>query len=210
LFGSTANCKSYMRKEKAKILCTRPACTSRRAHLRPLTSVETNRRIECSMNHKCDRCDKPATVFLTEIINGKKIEKHLCEDCAAAEGITIKSSIPISQLLEDFILQSSDADQSGELKCDVCGMTLSEFRSKGVLGCPNDYEAFRPALEPLLQRAHEGATQHVGKVPHGADDVQKRNTAILRLRAQLKQAIGQEDYEQAARLRDQIKQLEET
>ncbi len=160
------------------------------------------------MNYKCDKCDKPATVFLTEIIDGNKIEKHLCEDCAAAEGITIKASIPISQLLEDFILQSSDGEQMGQLRCDVCGLTLSEFRNQGVLGCPNDYEAFKVALEPLLERAHEGATHHIGKVPHRADSLQKKNTAILRLRAQLKQAVTAEHYEQAARLRDQIKELE--
>jgi len=162
------------------------------------------------MNHKCDKCGRPATVFLTEIVEGEKIEKHLCEDCAAAEGITIKASIPLSQLLEDFVLQSSGGESGKELTCDVCGLTLSEFRNQGVLGCPNDYEAFRPALEPLLQRAQEGAVQHIGKVPHRAGDLQKKHTAILRLRAELKGAIGAEDYERAARLRDQIRELENT
>jgi len=162
-------------------------------------------------DNKCDRCrKKPATVSVTEIIEGEKIEKQLCEDCAAAEGITFKASIPISQLLEDFILSTSSGVEASELKCDVCGLTFAEFRKQGVLGCPHDYEAFGPVLDPLLERAQEGATQHTGKVPHRAGSDQKKQNAILRLRAELKGAIAAEDYERAAALRDQIKELEKT
>jgi protein arginine kinase activator len=157
----------------------------------------------------CDKCDKPATVHLTEIIGGQKIEKHLCESCAISEGITIKSDMPISQLLEDFILQTSGgAAESRELKCDVCGMDFAEFRSKQLLGCPHDYEAFEPALLPLLERAQDGASQHVGKAPRQSGERQQRQMAVLRLRAQLKDAVACEDYERAAELRDQIKQME--
>ena len=161
------------------------------------------------MKYKCDKCEKPATIHLTEIINGSKTEKHLCENCAATEGITIKANnIPISQLLEDFVLQAEPGEGISDLSCDVCGTTFGEFRNHGLLGCPNDYEAFSSALTPLLERAHEGASQHVGKVPHRAGSDQKKQTSILRLRAQLKGAIATEDYERAAMLRDQIKELE--
>jgi len=160
------------------------------------------------MKKQCDKCGKPASVYLTEIVGGEKIEKHLCEDCACAEGITIKANVPISQLLEDFILQSGEDEP--ESKCDVCGLTFSEFRQSGRLGCPNDYDAFAKELQPLLERAQEGASQHIGKVPHRADSSQKRQTAMLRLRAQLKDAIAAEDYERAAVLRDQIRELENT
>ncbi len=161
------------------------------------------------MKHKCDKCGKPATVYMTEIINGEKIEKHLCEDCAMEEGITIKATLPISQLLEDFILQTSAGGiELSELQCDVCGLTFAEFRKKGLLGCPNDYDAFDLALRPLLEHAQEGASQHVGKVPHHADSNQKRQNALLRLRAELNTAITTENYERAAALRDQIKELE--
>ena len=159
------------------------------------------------MKLKCDKCDKPATVHLTEIVNNNKTEKHLCEECAAAEGITIKTNVPISQLLEEFILQS-ESGETGELACDVCGRTFNEFRTQGLLGCPNDYDAFEKALTPLLERAQEGSSQHVGKVPAGSGSDQKKINAVLRLRSQLKQAITAEDYELAARLRDQIKELE--
>ena len=148
-----------------------------------------------------------ATVHLTEIVNGQKIEKHLCEQCAATEGLTVKSNVPISQLLEDFILQTADSEEP-EPTCEVCGMSFSEFRQQGRLGCPHDYDAFGDALPSLLEKAQNGATEHVGKVPRHSGRDLKRQNAILRLRAQLRGAIAAEDYEQAAGLRDQIKELE--
>ncbi len=160
------------------------------------------------MNFKCDKCGKPATVHLTEIVNGEKIEKHLCEQCAGTEGVTIKANVPISQLLEDFILQSSPQDEYSELHCDVCGMTFAQFREEGLLGCPHDYEVFEKGLETLLKRAQQGAIQHVGKVPKHAGDDKKKHVAMLRLRGQLKDAVADEDYEAAAKIRDQIRDLE--
>jgi protein arginine kinase activator len=159
------------------------------------------------MKHKCDKCDRPATVHMTEIVGGDKLEKHLCEQCAAAEGIAITANIPISKLLKDFVLQTSD-QADPEMTCDVCGMTLAEFRQHGHLGCPNDYDAFEPAMGDLLERAHDGATQHVGKVPSRAGTDQKKQNALLRLRADLKKAVQAEQYEEAAALRDRIKEME--
>ena len=161
------------------------------------------------MKYNCEKCNKqPATVHLTEIVGGKKIEKHLCEDCASNEGITIKADVPISQLLEDFVLQSGGQQEPAQLKCDVCGMTFGEFRQKALLGCSHDYEAFERAMGPLIQRAQEGGTQHVGKVPHRAGTIEKKQMALLRLRAQLKSAVDGENYEQAAAIRDEIKELD--
>ncbi len=160
------------------------------------------------MKFKCDGCGKAATVHLTEITNGKKIEKHLCEGCASSEGITIKANVPISQLLEDFILQSP-SEEIAQQTCDICGVSFSDFRKQGVLGCPHDYDVFSDSLDPLLAKAHEGANQHVGKVPHRAGQDQKKMNTILRLRAELKSAVTAEDYERAAGLRDQIKELEQ-
>lgn len=166
--------------------------------------------IERSTGIKCDNCDKHATVHVTEIQDGQKVEKHLCENCAAGEGITIKADVPISQLLEDFILQTASGEGAPEeLACEVCGLTFSEFREQGVLGCPNDYNAFGDRLELLMSRAQQGATEHVGKVPRHSGGDQKRLNAVLRLRAELRGAIAAEDYEQAAALRDQIKEVEE-
>jgi protein arginine kinase activator len=161
------------------------------------------------MKRECDKCGKPATVHLTEIADGNKVEKHLCEDCAASEGITIKSSLPISQLLEDFILQSAGREDTSDLRCDVCGLSFAEFRQRGSLGCPNDYDAFAEALDPLLRQAQEGAGQHIGKVPRRAGADQAKQNAILRLRAELKKAVAAEDYERAAEMRDRLKEMEQ-
>jgi protein arginine kinase activator len=166
------------------------------------------------MKKKCDKCGKPATIYLTEIEDGQKIEKHLCEDCASEEGITVKATA-ISQLLEDFVLQAgagpgASSEEQEELLCDVCGLSYSDFREQSMLGCPNDYEAFSDHLVPLLQRAHEGASEHIGKVPHRAGSSEKKQIALLRLRAELKAAVAAENYEHAASLRDQIRQVEKT
>jgi len=162
------------------------------------------------MKHTCDHCDKPATIHLTDISDsGQKVVKHLCPDCAAAEGIQIKSNLPIGQLLEDFILSgSTGTEQLPDLTCDVCGTTFAEFHKAGRLGCPNDYDAFGQPLATIIENTHDGATEHIGKVPHRAGGDQQKQTAILRMRAELKQAVVREDYERAAALRDQIRQVE--
>jgi len=159
----------------------------------------------------CQRCKKnTATVHLTDIVKNEKREKHLCDQCAAEEGITIKTHTPINQILSHFVLQQAGAQELAGLTCENCGTTFVEFRNSGLLGCPNDYDAFEKALVPLLERAHgEGATHHVGKVPKGRTaDSDQRQREIMRLRRELNQAVEREDYETAANLRDQIKAVE--
>ena len=162
------------------------------------------------MERKCDKCNRPATVHLTEIVNGQKMETHLCAECAGDEGLQIQgipANIPLNKLLTDFAKNIPSAQRS-DLQCDVCGMTFAEYRDHGRLGCPNDYDAFAEKLTPLLQRTHEGASEHHGRVPHRAGGEQERQTAQLRLRAELKRSIAVEDYERAAVLRNQIQELE--
>ncbi|HSV15693.1 MAG TPA: UvrB/UvrC motif-containing protein, partial [Tepidisphaeraceae bacterium] len=156
---------------------------------------------------KCDSCNKPATVHLTEIKNGKKIEKHLCEQCAAqSEGLSTKSHMPINELLTNFVMAHSglQSKQQEGLVCDQCGVTWSDFRQSGLLGCEHDYTIFEKEMTPLLQRAHEGAAHHVGKVPtrRGGTGVPVKKTADLtKLRKELARAVETEDYERAAKLR---------
>jgi protein arginine kinase activator len=156
----------------------------------------------------CDKCGKPATILLTDVVDGKLTERKLCQACAAEEGVVVKTNMSLSELLEDFVLHTSGAPVSPELACDVCGLTFAEFRKQKVLGCPHDYDAFEPALRPLIESAHGGASQHVGKAPHRSGGQQKKQNALLRLRADLKKAVAAEDYERAAMLRDQIQELE--
>ena len=161
---------------------------------------------------KCDKCNKSATVHLTEIKGGKKIEKHLCEQCAAEnEGLPVKSHMPINELLTNFVMQHSGLTKETATTCEQCGVTWAEFRQNGLLGCPHDYAAFERELNPLVQRAHDGATHHVGKQPArqgGSGVPMKRHVDVARLRKELQKAVEAEDYERAAKLRDQIKQAE--
>src|SRR4051794_34683567 len=165
---------------------------------------------------KCDNCkNNTATVHLTEIRNGKKMEKHLCEQCAAQmEGMQIpKSHTPINELLTNFVLaHSGQLAKEQTATCEICGISWAEFRQNGLLGCEHDYTLFEKDLTPLLQRAHENATHHRGKVPTrrgaaGGVPV-KRQIDLTRLRKDLQRAIEAEDYERAAKVRDQIRVAE--
>jgi protein arginine kinase activator len=166
---------------------------------------------------KCDNCNKPATVHLTEIRNGKKIEKHLCEQCAAqSEGVpAVKAHTPINELLTNFVMAHSGLQKELGVTCEQCGITWAEFRQHGLFGCERDYDLFEKELTPLLQRAHEGATHHTGKAPTRAGGAstatrpRKKTVDIAKLRKELQKAVEAEDYERAARLRDQIREAEE-
>ena len=92
--------------------------------------------------------------------------------------------------------------------CPNCGFTLDQFRKEGVLGCPQDYVVFEKALQPLIEKAHDGRTAHCGKAPSKAPKDTKKQMHLLNLRQQLQAAVQSEDYELAAKLRDEIKQSE--
>ena len=167
------------------------------------------------MNKKCDNCKNPATVHLTEIKGGKKVEKHLCQQCAEQqEGIPVnKAHTPINELLTNFVLAHSQGTKelTTNQVCEHCGLPWAEFKQGGLLGCEHDYTQFEKDLTPLLQRAHEGATHHLGKVPvrrGGSGVPMKRQADLARLRKDLQKAVEGEDYERAAKIRDQIKTAE--
>lgn len=165
-----------------------------------------------SLESPCNGCNKPKTVHVTEIKGGKKLEKHLCKDCPLVnEGMAAKAHQPINELLSNFVLAHSGLAKQQSKACGACGMAWGKFKQTGLLGCENDYSLFEDELTPLLKRAHEGATHHVGKVParrgfEGA--VRKKRVSVNRLRKDLARAVESEDYEAAARLRDQIKSAE--
>ncbi|WP_432800012.1 UvrB/UvrC motif-containing protein [Poriferisphaera sp. WC338] len=156
-------------------------------------------------------------------MGSQKIEKHLCDQHAAEEGIAIKAvQPPINELLTNFVkLHASDEPESDNpqatsgnplsgSECEQCGMTFSLFREKSLLGCPNCYKVFERQISSLLERAHEGGTYHIGKVPVRAGADEHRQTQLLHLRKKLDDAVASEDYELAARLRDDIKTFEES
>jgi protein arginine kinase activator len=158
---------------------------------------------------KCQSCSKPATVHLTDIVNGHKKETHLCEECAEKQQLLKDQDLNLSAILQTVLPPhlGPPADELNRLTCPVCGIKYMEFKAEGRLGCPHDYNVFRGALTPLLERIHRAA-QHVGKVPHNAEHNQARQAEIVELRRQLRSAVEAEAYEEAARLRDLLRDKE--
>lgn len=163
----------------------------------------------------CEGCNKQKTIMVTEISGGKKVVKKLCKDCPhAAETGGLQGHQPINQLLTNFVLATTNASQQEDLVCEHTGLTWAQFRDTGLLGHPDNYDLFERQLTPLLQRAHEGATHHVGKVPErrgkeGLPPKRQRQRDLTKLRRELSDAVAAEDYEKAARLRDAVRQLDD-
>ncbi len=163
---------------------------------------------------QCQICNKnDATIHLTEITDGKRAELHICENCAAEQGIAVKSHIPVNELLSGLLAaQPSDDDLSAQaqqqVQCPHCGLTLAQFHKEGVLGCPYDYEVFEKSLLPLIEKAHNDKTTHCGKLPSKTPKDTKKQVKLLNLRQQLDAAVQSEDYELAAKLRDKINKIE--
>ncbi|MEQ9617298.1 MAG: UvrB/UvrC motif-containing protein [Phycisphaerales bacterium] len=158
------------------------------------------------MKHTCDKCGDEATIHEVTIHNGKKVEKHLCEQCASEEGIATDSHAPVSKLLTNFVIQTTGGPKGMQkaTRCPSCGMRFADFRQKGLLGCAECYTAFEQQLTPLIERAQEGSGAHIGKVPKNVGDAEVRQSRLAELRKQLAEALAQERYEHAAALRDEI------
>ena len=159
---------------------------------------------------KCDLCNKKATVHLTEIVDEQMSEMHLCEDCARQKSLQMEQQFGLSDLLAgltDFGKQVQPKDKI-ELKCGECGLAYDDFRKFGRLGCGGCYESFKSHLSSLLKKIH-GSSQHFGKTPSRTPVAQKEKIANLQdLKNQLLKAIQVEDFETAAKVRDQIRDIE--
>lgn len=155
----------------------------------------------------CQFCgENPATIHFTEIKNDVKRELHICEECASKKGLG--SGGPLPPMLFELMQNDRRGGIDEDLTCPNCGMTLAEFRTKGRFGCSKDYEVFSKALGPLLDKIH-GAHQHVGRLPLGRTTIETGTSDhLLRLRRDLMNSVKTENYEDAARLRDEIRDLE--
>jgi protein arginine kinase activator len=184
----------------------------------------------------------------------RKVERHLCELCAREQGVSSDPYIPIDQLISatNYIMgqaltQVPEADAESEpaqepteyasakdhttsqrastpTSCVGCGLSYAHFKKHGLLGCPACYQTFTDRLGPMIERAHEGACNHVGKVPQRAlkscrtagdqsqietllGDVRQREERLESLRQRLAKSINAEEYERAAMLRDELTRL---
>lgn len=161
----------------------------------------------------CDECRlREATVHLTQIINGKKTERHLCPQCARKHEAEffLEPQFSIHNLLAGLLegTWQPPAGAAQDLRCSRCGLRYREFARTGLLGCSHCYDEFKQQLEPVLRRI-QGQVRHRGKVPSRAGSHLRLGRQLDQLRAQLREAVAREEYERAARLRDEIRALEQ-
>lgn len=170
----------------------------------------------------CELCKKnPATIHYTKIINGQKEEKHLCEQCAnnlkepmmPFPTLGLTPDFSMADFIGGFFNQGTQPqsyvqkNMSAYDACPTCGMTAGEFRQQGQVGCSQCYHYFSDYMPSLIQRIH-GNSRHIGKVPVRGEAKLAAVQQAQSLKEQLQAAIQREDFEQAAQLRDKIKQME--
>ena len=163
----------------------------------------------------CDVCGKAAaTISYAEMIDGRLTRMNLCEKCARERGVGM-SLTPLAGPLVNILMglledaEAGGAEAAPGARCPQCGTTYEDFRRTGKLGCGACYEVFRDELKPLIRRIH-GSTRHTGcatgaELEH-ASTVQK----MRELRRELDRLVAEEEYEEAARVRDEIRALEQS
>ena len=167
----------------------------------------------------CEECGVNEACYTISVMMGGQItQRHLCADCMAKMNMNLAAGnvkhllraimSAISGAVEEAAATASEeADTAAAaIVCERCGTSLSQFTKSGKLGCPNCYQAFREQLTPMLQQLH-GRVQHAGRKPLDDEAAQRRRAVYERLSRQLDQAVAMEDYETAAILRAQLRQL---
>ncbi len=176
----------------------------------------------------CQRCgQRDATVHLVELVDGHRRSQWLCAVCAgrASEngeeipgfrfggnpegGNSEEDDFSLANFLGQVFESEGEVEQTELPACRVCGYTLDQFRKTNRLGCPRCYEAFRGPLLAILGHLHRHVS-HLGKTPRPTADGADRPGVLSRTRIALEKAIAAEDFEKAARLRDEIQRLEST
>ena len=176
-----------------------------------------------SEQYKCDICGAPATVHLTQIVDGKIHKVHLCEKCAAKSKVAELPILKFTEMLaktlagggkkaSDEISSTESVGRAPGKVCPVCGMTDLVFEKKHLFGCAHCYEIFSEemtALLPKIQRGHQYRGDAGTRAGREKSSAGKDSAADLeRLRAELKEAVKSEDYALAAKLRDKVRSLE--
>lgn len=157
-------------------------------------------------------CENPATVHLTQIV-GNKIEKlDLCKECAMAKGVMDPDGFSLSDVLKGHIQTPADEFETeatpGKVS-EVSGTTFDDFKQTGRMGSADCYDLFHEELMPILKTMHKG-TRHLGKVPTKVPAEPLQYHKRDKMRQALDLAIKEERYEDAARLRDELKEFEQT
>ena len=157
---------------------------------------------------KCQKCQqREATVHYKSNINGAVTEAHLCPECAGKSGYDTAFD-PFGTMLSDFLRpwRSLSAGQSSE--CPFCGATEKSIADSGKAGCARCYDLFSDLFDPYIRRIH-GRAEHTGKIPATAGQELRQRREKERLQRELKEAVEQQRYEDAAKYRDQLNALQE-
>jgi protein arginine kinase activator len=181
---------------------------------------------------KCDMCENTATVFLTQIVDGKMTQVNLCDKCSKDKGVTDPTGFQLADFLLGTAAQKktkSAPPEDDSLACPVCGFTRAHLKKIGRMGCPECYRTFADDLDGMLKAMHKG-TRHVGKAPgkpapsvstatprrseaaveapSGKPAVINPKKRLAELKSAIEKAVAEERYEDAAKLRDEMRALE--
>ena len=156
----------------------------------------------------CDVCQKnDATVYLTQIVEGKMQKVNLCEHCAKEKGVSDPTGFAMADLLLGLgATQQIEHGVQLAQKCPVCGFTQIDFKKTGRLGCSACYDTFADGLANLLKGMHKGL-KHTGKMPARLSRRYAMADRVKSLETDLQKAVKNEKYEDAARLRDEIQKI---
>ncbi len=157
----------------------------------------------------CENCGKKAaTTYIKRVINGIKTEKHLCADCAAALGLNNMPANSLSGLLASMFGDNVGLPVVDSKTCNSCGSAFGDIVKSGKVGCPECYKTFYEELAPYLKRIH-GTVKHIGKMPQRSPlVVSTKEDTLLNLRQELSRLVQNEEFEAAAKIRDQIRSIE--
>jgi len=151
----------------------------------------------------CEKCGMNlASLHLTQNVNGKKTEMNLCKNCAEQMGY-----LGVDNFFSTDFFNLLTPNIASYARCPGCGETYEEYKSTKRIGCEHCYTHFSSFLEPVLKKVH-GSALHVGKIPRKASDVLIRKRELERLRRELQEAILNEEFEKAAKIRDEIKMID--
>ena len=160
---------------------------------------------------RCQHCNQnEATTFIKRNINGHKEELHLCSECAKELGVMDEFRMPtMSEMFGDTFLG----------RCRSCGSSFNDIVQSGRMGCADCYDKFEEKLEPSIRKIH-GKTKHIGKFVSYSEDnevndrakeesVSQEKSELESLQEQMKAAINEQRFEDAAVIRDKIKEIQE-
>jgi len=151
--------------------------------------------------------EKEAKVHLTQIVGDKMQKVDLCDECAKQKGVDDPTGSSLAHLLLGLGATMEESTDATDLKCSHCGFTQADFKKTGRLGCSECYIVFGEALESLLKSMHKG-TRHVGKTPNAQRQIRDTQRQVKSLQDLLNKAVEAEDFEQAAKLRDEMKRIQ--